>query len=103
MKEALEPISAPISTPPWEVAPYLSFTCLTELKDDQAEADLYYTPEWTASYGLRLANPDIGFVSKLNVAYTGEHDITDYEGTGETSLKGYTVVDLTISKNPLFL
>ncbi len=81
-----------------ELTPYASFTWLTKRKDEERNRDLRYTPEWTVSYGLRFADPDIGFVSRLNFAYTSEQDIIDYEGTGETVLDGYTVVDLMISK-----
>lgn len=81
-----------------ELIPYASFTRLTERKDEEADKDLNNTPEWTASYGLRFAKPDIGFTSKLNFAHTSEQDIIDYEGTGKTTLDGYTVADLMISK-----
>lgn len=82
----------------YKLEPYASFTYLTEYQDEEENIDLQYTPEWTASYGLRFANSSIGFVSNLNFAYISEQDITDYEGTGETTLDGYTVADLTVSK-----
>ncbi|MBW2653572.1 MAG: TonB-dependent receptor [Deltaproteobacteria bacterium] len=82
----------------YELSPYASFTYLTEYEDEEEDEDLQYTPQWTASYGLCFANPDIGFVSKLNFAYIDEQDIIDYEGTGETRLDSYTVADLTIAK-----
>jgi vitamin B12 transporter len=83
---------------PCELAPYTSFVYLTEHKDEQTGRDLQYTPQWTASYGLRFAVPDSGWSSRLNVACTGKQDIIDYEGTGRTSLDSYTLADLTISK-----
>lgn len=82
----------------YELAPYASFTHLIEYKNDETGEDLYYNPDWKASFGLRFARRDIGFVSKLNFAYFNEWLITDYQGTGENSLGGYTVADLTISK-----
>jgi vitamin B12 transporter len=82
----------------WELAPYASFTCLTERDDENTGEDLQYTPEWTASYGIRFANPELGFASRLNVSHTGEQDIIDYEGTGENTFDAVTVADLTISK-----
>ncbi|MDY6853666.1 MAG: TonB-dependent receptor [Thermodesulfobacteriota bacterium] len=85
-----------------ELSPYASFTCLTEYEDEEEDEDLLYTPQWTASYGLCFANPNIGFVSRLNFAYIDEQDITDYEGTGETTLKSYTVADLTVTKTLFF-
>lgn len=83
---------------PCELAPYASLVYLTEHKDEQTGRDLQYTPQWTASYGLRFAVPESGWSSRLNVACTGKQDIIDREGTGQTSLDSYTLADLTISK-----
>lgn len=82
----------------YELSPYASFTCLTEYEDEEENEDLLYTPQWTASYGICFTNPDIGFVSRLNFAYIDEQDITDYAGTGETTLDSYTVADLMVDK-----
>ncbi len=82
----------------YELVPYGSFTTLTEYEDEETGKNLQYTPEWTASYGLRFANGEQGFSSRLNFSYIGEQDISDYEGTGATSLDKYTVADLMISK-----
>ena len=82
----------------YELAPYATFTHLMEYWNEEADEDIQYTPEWTTSCGLRLANRNIGFVSRLNITHTSKQDITDYEGTGETTLGSYTVADLTISK-----
>ena len=84
-----------------QLAPYVSFTHLIEYENDDTGEDLYYNPEWKVSYGLWFAVPDMGFVSKLNFAHFSDQLITDYEGTGQTSLDGYTVADLTISKTLL--
>ncbi len=82
----------------FELIPYSSFTGFTEYENDATNKNLKYTPEWTSSYGLKFINADQGFSSRLNFSYVGEQDITDYEGTGATSLKSYTVADLMISK-----
>ena len=82
----------------YELSPYASLTYLTEYEDEEEDEDLLYTPKLTASYGLCFANPDIGFVSKLDFAYIDKQDITDYAGTGETTLDSYTVVDLMVAK-----
>ena len=82
-----------------ELKSYASFTYLTEYTDEENDIDLFYTPQWTTSYGIQFTHPGTGFFSKLNFSYIGEQDITDYEGTGETTLDGYTTADLTISKD----
>lgn len=82
----------------YELVPYGSFTTLTEYKDEEIGENLQYTPEWTASYGIRFANGEQGFSSRLNFSYIGEQNITDYEGTGATTLDSYTTADLMISK-----
>ena len=86
---------------PFKLAPYLSFTHLFEYRNEEADQDLQYTPEWTAACGLRLTYRDIGLTSHLNVTHTSKQDITDYEGTGETTLGSYTIADLTVSKDLL--
>lgn len=85
----------------FQLTPHVSFTYLTEYRDEENDKDLEYTPEWTAAYGLRFTNADIGFSSNLNFTYISEQDITDYEGTGDTTLGDYTVADLTVSKTLL--
>ena len=82
----------------WELSPYGSFTYLTEFTDDDTDKDLQYTPEWTASCGLKFNRAEIGFSSRLNLSYIGQQDITDYEKTGAKTLDRYTVADLVISK-----
>jgi vitamin B12 transporter len=85
----------------YQLVPYTSFTYLNEYTDEENNKDLQYTPEWTASYGLRFANPDIGFSSSLNFTYNSDQDITDYAGTGKTTLDGFTTADLVVSKTLL--
>ena len=81
-----------------ELIPYASFTAMTEYNDDSNGKNLQYVPAWSASWGLRFKNTDLGLVSRLNFTYFGEHDITDYEGTGATSLGDDVVADFSISK-----
>ena len=45
-----------------------------------------------------LNDQALGLSACINFAYIGEQDITDYEGTGETSLDGFTVADLSVTK-----
>lgn len=81
-----------------KLKPYGSVTYLAEYTDDENNIDLFYNPQWTLSYGIEFAKPGIGLVSRLNFAYISEQDITDYEGTGDTTLDAYTAANLTISK-----
>ncbi|MFO8048274.1 MAG: TonB-dependent receptor [Desulfosudaceae bacterium] len=85
----------------FELSPYASFTWLSEYQDDQAGEDLKYTPDWTASYGLRFVHWEADLSARLNVAYVGEQDIDDHAGTGDETLPAYTVADLTLSKTLL--
>ncbi len=82
----------------WELKPYTSLTYFIKNKNEESNTDLSYNPEWSTSYGIRLSNPDVGFVSSLNFSYFSKQNITDYEGTGATTLPGYTVANLSISK-----
>ncbi|MFP4445686.1 MAG: TonB-dependent receptor plug domain-containing protein [Desulfosudaceae bacterium] len=85
----------------FELAPYASFTWLTAYEDEETDEDLLYTPDWTASYGLRFAHWEADFTARLNVAYVGEQEIEDYAGTGDETLPAHTVADLTLSKGLL--
>ncbi|MBU1170951.1 MAG: TonB-dependent receptor [Proteobacteria bacterium] len=82
----------------FELAPYTSFTHLIEYTNDETDEDLFYTPDWRASFGLSFAMRDQGFVSKLNFSYLSDQRIKDNEGTGANELDGFTVADLTVSK-----
>ena len=84
-----------------QLSSYASFTWMQEYTDDENDEDLQYTPEWTASYGIRFSNDPAGFSSILNFSYISEQDITDYEGTGASTLDAYTVADLTLNKKLL--
>ena len=50
----------------WILKPYASFTYLTEYTDEENDIDLFYTPQWTTSYGIQFTHPGTGFFSKLN-------------------------------------
>ncbi len=80
----------------YQLAPYASFSYLTEFTDERANQDLWYLPEWTASYGLKFADSDSGFSSCLNFSYIDKQTI----GAQEES-DSYTVADLTVSKTLL--
>ena len=82
----------------YEIVPYVSFAVHDKYEDDATGENLLYVPEWSASYGLRFNNTDIGLYSRLNFTYFGEQNITDYEETGETTLGKDTVADFSISK-----
>lgn len=85
----------------YEVKPYLSFTWLTEMKDDTTGDDLNYTAEKRAAFGIAVSDYD-GFAARLNAAYTGKRHVEDWESgsypTPVVSLDGFVVADLVISK-----
>jgi vitamin B12 transporter len=83
----------------YQVRPYVSVTYLSTYEDEETGEDLPYTSEYNISYGITISDFS-GLSANLNLAYTGEQDITDYEnGTYETITKGgFTVANLTISK-----
>lgn len=81
-----------------ELIPYVTFTAMSKYENDNTGEDLYYVPDFNASYGIRFNNEAWGFTSRLNCAYYGEHYITDYEGTGEKTLGHDTVVDISATK-----
>ena len=83
-----------------EVKPYVNFTYLTEYEDEEEKEELQYTPEMTASYGISISDYD-GFSTRLNFAYAGENDITDYESGWpykDMEADDFTVADFMISK-----
>lgn len=82
----------------WEVRPYVGLTWLTEYEDDETGEDLLYISETNYSAGLVAARD--GITCRLNVAYTGSQDITDYESGWpyqDVELSSFTVVDLFTS------
>jgi vitamin B12 transporter len=83
----------------WEVRPYLNITILTKYEDDTTGEDLQYTSGSNYSAGLVLNNGD-GIFCRLNVAYAGSQNITDYESGypyQDGTLDSTIVTDLTAS------
>jgi vitamin B12 transporter len=83
----------------WEVRPYLNMTILTKYEDESTGEDLQYISGVNSSAGLVLNNGD-GVFCRLNVAYGGSQDVTDYESGypyQDVELASYTVTDLTAS------
>lgn len=84
---------------PWEVRPYLNATLLTKYEDETTGEDLQYISDTNYSAGLVVNNGD-GIFCRLNVAYTGSQNVTDYESGypyQEVQLDASTVTDLTAS------
>lgn len=75
----------------WEVRPYLNMTILTKYEDDTTGEDLQYISGSNYSAGLVVNNGD-GIFCRLNVAYAGSQDITDYES-------GYPYQDMKLDAN----
>ena len=83
----------------YQIKPYVSLTYLTKYKDKETNDDLKYTSDLQISYGITVSDFD-GFSANLNLSYTGEQSISDWEGgTGATIEKdSFTVASLTVSK-----
>lgn len=86
----------------FEVRPYISFVYLTDYNDEETDENLKYTSDLNVSYGIAASDLK-GLSAKLNIAYTGEQDITDYEGGTYTTIKkrSFTVANFTIDKKIL--
>jgi len=86
----------------YQVKPYVSITYLSTYEDEETHEDLQYTSDYNVSYGITVSDFS-GLSANLNLAYTGEQEITDYEnGTYEIITKGgFTVANFTISKKIL--
>ena len=86
---------------PYEVKPYLSFTWLTEMEDNVSGDDLKYISKKQASFGIAVSDYN-GLSARLNVAYTGEQKVEDWESgaypTPVVTLDDFFVTDLVISK-----
>lgn len=83
----------------WEVRPYLNATLLTRYEDKTTGEDLQYISGSNYSAGLVVNNGE-GIFCRLNVAYTGSQDVTDYESGypyQNVQLDASTVTDLTAS------
>ncbi len=85
----------------YEVKPFLNVVWLTEFTDDDTGDDLKYIAEKQASFGIAISDYD-GFSARLNLAYTAEQDVDDWEsGTFPTpvvTLPDFIVTDLVVSK-----
>ncbi len=88
----------------WEVRPHLSFTHLTKYWNEEDSADMLYTPDWTASYGLGISNADKGFAASLDFSYFSEQNVKDYGPPPDyasvvVAAESYTVANFSISKD----
>lgn len=88
-------IGAPLNLA-WEVRPYFNITLLDTYEDDSTGEDLQYVSGTNFAAGITVNNGD-GIFCRLNVAYAGNQNITDYEyGTYSTiTLPSSTVTNLT--------
>ena len=88
----------------FELKPYVSFVYLTKYRDKEEHEDLKYTSDLHISYGITLSDFK-GFSANLNVAYTGEQDIDDWESgvypTPVIEKNDFTVANLTLTKQIL--
>jgi vitamin B12 transporter len=86
--------------------PYVRFTYLTKFEDDVTGADLKYTPDWTAAYGINFSDGD-GLSATFNVAYIGDQLVEDWENQvwpndpEVVNLGSSTVASLTLIKTLL--
>ena len=85
----------------YEVKPYLNFVWLTEFKDDETGDDLKYIAEKQASFGIAVSDYD-GLAARLNVAYTAEQDVDDWESGAYpipvVTLPDFFITDFVVSK-----
>ncbi len=87
----------------FQVKPYASFVYLTEYEDRETGKDLKYTSDLQVSYGITISDLK-GLSANLNIAYTGEQKVTDYESGWPYQViekGGFTVANLMISKKIL--
>jgi len=94
----------PLLNLPYEIRPYFTFTRLTEFKDDETGQDLYYTPDWTLSYGILFSHEELLCVN-LSFSYLGKTNVQDWEsGLWPAPIiqkGGFTVSNLVIQKELL--
>ena len=89
----------------FELRPYANFVCLTKYEDDETHNELQYISDFNMSYGVTVSDLN-GLSANLNFAYMGKQYVTDYESGWpyqEIRKGGFTVVNLTISKEILAL
>ena len=70
-------IGAPLNMS-WEIRPYFNITILDKYEDDSTGEDLQYVSGTNFAAGIVVNNGD-GISCRLNVAYAGSQDVTDYE------------------------
>ncbi len=82
----------------WEIRPYFNITYLTQYEDKSTGENLRDISESNFSAGLVVNNGDT-ISARLNIAYAGSQDITDYQfSTYQTvELASHTVTDLSAS------
>ena len=81
----------------WEIRPYFGVTLLTRYEDEETGDDMLYVSETNFSAGLVASDGD-GISCRLNVAYAGSQDVTDYESGWPyqtVTLSSSTVADLS--------
>jgi vitamin B12 transporter len=87
---------------PFSLKPYVGFTYLSEYRDDTTGKNLLYTPEWTWAYGVSFYHPDYELAANLSFTTVDDQTVEDWESgafpTPEVTLPGYTMADLTITK-----
>ena len=85
----------------YEVKPYLNFVWLTRFEDDETGDDLKYIAAKQASCGIAVSDYD-GFSARLNIAYTAEQDVDDWESgeypTPVATLPDFFVTDFVVNK-----
>jgi len=84
----------------FEIRPFAGFTYLTQFEDRATGKDLLETSDLTAAYGI-FASDYKGLSARLNVVYTGEKTITDFESGWpyqDIKVEGFSVADFSINK-----
>ncbi|MBU0943810.1 MAG: TonB-dependent receptor [Proteobacteria bacterium] len=81
----------------WEVRPFVEMTLLNKYKDDATDLDLTYMSDLTLSTGLSFSD-SVTFSGRINVSYTGQQQVDDWEDTyGVIEKDSFVVTDLTLS------
>lgn len=83
----------------WKIEPYVNCTWLTKYRDEDTGELLTYTPDLSATTGIRVSDQR-GFSSVFNLAYTGETRVQNWEDwSGDIVVKGgYAVANISVSK-----
>lgn len=83
-------IGAPLNMS-WEIRPYFNITILDKYEDNSTGEDLQYVSGTNFAAGIVVNNGD-GISCRLNVAYAGSQDVTDYES-------GYPYQDMELASS----